>query len=76
MQKPIPLVEDNPNDIELSLAVSKHSQLSHEMVVDRDEAEAPDYLFRCSSYARREKGIPAVVTLDMVLPKVDLLEFL
>jgi CheY-like chemotaxis protein len=74
--KPILLVEDNPNDLELSLAALKRSQLANEVVVARDGAEALDYLLRRGSYETREEGLPAVVILDLKLPKVDGLEVL
>ncbi|HEV7254895.1 MAG TPA: response regulator [Mesorhizobium sp.] len=76
MLKPILLVEDNPNDLELSLAALKRSQLANEIVVARDGAEALDYLLRRGSYAGRNDGPPAVVILDLKLPKVDGLEVL
>lgn len=76
MLKPILLVEDNPNDLELSLAALKRSQLANDVVVARDGAEALDYLLRRGSHAGREEGLPAVVILDLKLPKVDGLEVL
>jgi CheY-like chemotaxis protein len=71
MLKPILLVEDNPNDIELSLVALAKSQLANEVIVVRDGAEALDYL-RCEGeYRDRIRGNPAVVLLDLKLPKVD-----
>ena len=76
MLKPILLVEDNPNDLELTLLALERSQLANEVIVVRDGAEALDYLFRRNSYADRVQGNPAVLLLDLKLPKVDGLEVL
>ena len=74
--KPILLVEDNPNDIELTLAALEKSQLANEIVICRDGAEALDYLHRRGAYEDRDVRDPAVVLLDLKLPKVDGLEVL
>lgn len=74
--KPILLVEDNPKDIELTLAALEQSQLANEVVVVRDGAEALDFLFRRGDHAGRSTKHPAVVLLDLKLPKVDGLEVL
>lgn len=74
--KPILLVEDNPNDIELTLAALEQSQLANEIVICRDGAEALDYLQRRGIYDRPDVSDPAVVLLDLKLPKVDGLEVL
>lgn len=76
MLKPILLVEDNPRDLELSLNALEKSRLANEVVVARDGAEAADYLFRTGSFASRAEGNPAVVLLDLKLPKIDGLELL
>lgn len=76
MLKPILLVEDNPNDLELTLIALEKSQLANEVVVVRDGAEALDYLNQRGSFAKRPAGNPAVVLLDLKLPKVDGLEVL
>jgi CheY-like chemotaxis protein len=76
MLKPILLVEDNPLDLELSLSALEKSKLANEVIVARDGEEAVDYLFRRGIYARRSAGNPAVVLLDLKLPKVDGLEIL
>lgn len=74
--RPILLVEDNPKDIELTLAALAKCQLANEIVVVRDGAEALDYIHRSGQYRSREAGDPAVVLLDLKLPKVDGLEVL
>ena len=74
--KPILLVEDNANDIELTLAALEKSQLANEIVICRDGAEALDFLYRRGAYETREPLDPAVVLLDLKLPKVDGLEVL
>jgi CheY-like chemotaxis protein len=76
MLKPILLVEDNPNDLELTLIALEKSRLANEVVVVRDGAEALDYLHRRGNYSERPVGAPAVVLLDLKLPKVDGLEVL
>ena len=76
MLKPILLVEDNPNDLELTLIALAKSQLANEVVVVRDGAEALDYLHRRGEFKQRSVGNPAVILLDLKLPKVDGLEVL
>ena len=76
MLKPILLVEDNPKDVELTLVALQRSRLANEVIVLRDGAEALDYL-RCEGeHCQRAKGNPAVVLLDLKLPKVDGLQVL
>ena len=74
--KPILLVEDNLNDIELTLAALKKNHLANEVIVARHGGEALDYLYRRGSHASREPGQPVVVFLDLKMPKVDGLEVL
>jgi CheY-like chemotaxis protein len=76
MLKPILLVEDNPNDLELTLLALERSQLANDVVVTRDGAEALDYLHARGAHANRVPGNPAVVLLDLKLPKIDGLEVL
>ncbi len=76
MLKPILLVEDNPNDLELTLVALERSQLANDVVIKRDGAEALDYLLRRGDYEDRADGNPAVLLLDLKLPKVDGLEVL
>jgi CheY-like chemotaxis protein len=74
--KRILLVEDNANDIELTLVALEENHLANEVVVVRDGEEALDFLYRRGIYKLREEGNPAVVLLDLKLPKVDGLEVL
>ena len=74
--KPILLVEDSANDIELTLAALEENHLANEVVVVRDGAEALDYLYSRGIFKLRGKGNPAVVLLDLKLPKVDGMEVL
>lgn len=74
--KPILLVEDSPNDLELTLAALEQSQLANEVIIARDGAEALDFLYRRGAYESRNSLDPAVVLLDLKLPKVDGLEVL
>ncbi len=74
--RPILLVEDNPRDLELTLAALAKCQLANEIVVARDGAEALDYVYARGAHAGREAGDPAVVLLDLKLPKIDGLEVL
>jgi CheY-like chemotaxis protein len=76
MLKPILLVEDNPNDLELTLIALERSQLANDVIVIRDGAEALDYLEARGAYKDRTPGNPAVILLDLKLPKVDGLEVL
>ncbi len=71
------LVEDNPKDEALTLRALKKCNLANEIVVTRDGAEALDYLFATGDYTGRDVGdLPAVVLLDLKLPKIDGLEVL
>ena len=74
--KPILLVEDNPKDLELTLAALEQCQLANAVVVARDGAEALDYLYGQGARAASDGAEPAVVLLDLKLPKVDGLEVL
>jgi CheY-like chemotaxis protein len=70
------LAEDNPEDVELTLAALGEINLANEVVVVGDGAEALDFLKRRGRYAMRTGGHPAVVLLDLKMPKVDGLEVL
>lgn len=71
------LVEDNPDDVELTLHAFRESQSANEIVVVRDGAEALEYLFATGRYAARDAfSPPEMVLLDLKLPKFDGLEVL
>ena len=71
------LVEDNPDDEALTLRALRKNAIANEVVVVRDGAEALDYLFGTGAYQWRDlRVMPAVVLLDLKLPKVDGLEVL
>src|SRR6266851_8174044 len=71
------LVEDNPDDEALTLRALKKKNIANEVVVARDGAEALDYLFAKGAFKDRDKSIlPAVILLDLKLPKIDGLEVL
>jgi CheY-like chemotaxis protein len=70
------LVEDNRKDLELTLAALAKCRLANDIVVARDGAEAIDYLFATGDYDGRNTGDPAVVLLDLKLPKLDGIEVL
>ncbi len=74
--KRILLVEDDSKDVELTLMALAEYNLANEVVVVRDGAEALDYLQRTGSFLTRVENNPAVVLLDLKLPKVDGLEVL
>jgi CheY-like chemotaxis protein len=74
--KRILVVEDDPKDLELTLTALEEHHLANEVVVARDGQEALDYLYRRGSFELRSEGNPAVVLLDLKLPKVDGLEVL
>ncbi|SPE62720.1 Response regulator rcp1 [Verrucomicrobia bacterium] len=74
--KRILLVEDSKKDVELTLNALEEHHLANEVVVVRDGAEALDFLHRRGKYEGRPDELPAVVLLDLKLPKVDGLEVL
>ncbi len=74
--KRILLAEDNPKDVELTLSALDEHHLANEVVVVNDGAEALDYLYRRGKFTLRTENNPAVVLLDLKMPKVDGLEVL
>jgi CheY-like chemotaxis protein len=74
--KRIVLAEDSANDVELTLAALAEINLANELVVVRDGAEALDYLYRRNSFADRSPGNPAVLLLDLKMPRMDGLDVL
>ena len=71
------LVEDNPNDVELTLHALKEHHLGNRIEVVRDGAEALEFIFNAGAYAHRSPDQhPKVILLDLKLPKVDGLEVL
>ncbi len=69
--RPILLAEDNANDVELVVTALKDARIANEILVARDGAEALDCLFRRGKFAGRTTAQPAVILLDLKMPKVD-----
>jgi CheY-like chemotaxis protein len=74
--KRILIAEDNANDLELTVAALEENRLANEIVAVRDGAEAIDYLEARGTFEGRAGGHPALVLLDLKMPKVDGLEVL
>lgn len=74
--KSILLAEDNLKDVELTLAALAEYNLANDVVVVNDGAEALDFLYKRGKFQLRSGGNPAVVLLDIKMPKVDGLEVL
>jgi len=70
------MVEDDPKDVELTLTALEEYNLANEVIVTRDGEQALDYLHCRGEYQTRPSGNPAVMLLDLKLPKVDGLEVL
>ena len=70
------MVEDDPKDVELTLTALEEYNLANEVIVTRDGEEALDYLYCRGNHATRSGNRPAVMLLDLKLPKVDGLEVL
>ena len=69
--KRILLAEDDPKDVELTLAALAEHKLANEVGVARDGVEALDYLYRRGSFAQRPAGNPVVILLDLKMPRMD-----
>jgi two-component system response regulator len=77
MSKLILLIEDNPTDEKLTLLAFKKSGVANEIVVQRDGADALDYLFATGKHLGRDESVqPCVILLDLQLPRIDGLEVL
>lgn len=75
--KTILLIEDNPDDVELTRRALNRSNVANRLVLVTDGAEALDYLFATGEYAARDASdVPQVILLDLKLPKIDGLEVL
>jgi CheY-like chemotaxis protein len=74
--KRILLAEDNGNDVELTMTALRENKVVNEIVVVRDGAEALDYLFKRERHQHRAGANPALVLLDLKMPKVDGIEVL
>jgi CheY-like chemotaxis protein len=74
--KVILLVEDDLQDVELTVTALDDYKLRNEVVVTRDGVEALDFLYRRAAFAERPAGLPVVILLDLKLPRIDGLEVL
>src|SRR5438128_8818274 len=71
------LVEDNPDDVDLTIRAFKKSNVANEVVVARDGVEALDYLFATGAHAgRNADALPQLILLDLKLPRMDGLQVL
>jgi CheY-like chemotaxis protein len=76
-EKIILLVEDNPDDVDLTLRAFKKSDMTNKVIVAKDGVEALDYLYGTGMYAGRDKkDLPIVILLNLKLPNIDGMEVL
>ena len=76
-EKIILLVEDNPDDVDLTLRALKKNNITNKVIVAKDGVEALDYLHGTGMYAGRDtKELPVVIMLDLKLPKINGMEVL
>ncbi len=74
--KRILLIEDDPQDVELTLTALGEYNLANEIVIARDGVEAMDYLHRRGTFAQRPEGNPVVILLDLKMPRLDGIQML
>jgi CheY-like chemotaxis protein len=74
--KKILIVDDSPNDVELTIKALTKNNLANEIVVAEDGEEALDFLFRRGKFSGRDNIKPAVIIMDIKMPKVDGIEVL
>jgi CheY-like chemotaxis protein len=74
--KRILIVDDSPKDVELTIAALSQKNLANEVVVAEDGVEALDYLYKRGKFAEYENNIPAVILLDIKMPRMNGIEVL
>ena len=74
--KRILIVDDSPKDVELAISALAQKNLANEVDVAEDGEEALDYLYKRGRFADNESGLPAVILLDIKMPKMDGIECL